>query len=363
MGTSVGIWGIGTYLPEEVRTNDWWPADVVARWRERVSGKLDRPADHSAELATEGGRLVLEAMAKLRDDPFKGSRERRVMPASMQTSDMELLAAKDAIARAGVDPASIDLVLSTTSVPDYLMVPNACRTHEALGLSRRCFSLQTEGVCNAFHMQLDLAAAMIAAGRARVALLIQSSATTRLMKPEDPMSAWFGDGATAEVVGPVADGFGVLARAHETHGQYYEGLVLGAPGRRWYEDAVHAYIVRPELSRSLLLETIHRSKTLLQDALRESGHAAEDVDFYAAHQGFAWLRDVTQRLAGLDRAKSIDTFPWLASMLGANIPMVLSVAEREGVLTPGQLVATYGGAAGSILSSFVLRWGRGRTFE
>ncbi|MCK6549047.1 hypothetical protein L6R52_24590 [Myxococcota bacterium] len=356
---NVGVLGVGAHLPAEVRTNAWWPEEIVARWRERVSGKLDRPADHAAELATEGGRLVLEAMAKLRDDPFKGSRERRVMPASMQTSEMELLAARDAIARSGVDPASIDLVLSTTSVPDYLMVPNACRTHEALGLSRRCFTLQTEGVCNAFHMQLELAESMIATRRAHVALLIQSSATTRLMSPEDPMSAWFGDGATAVVVGPVADGYGVLARVHETHGEYYEGLVCGVPGQRWYEGAVHAYIVRPELSRRLLLETIHRSRTLIHDALAACGHRPEDVDFYAAHQGFAWLRDVTQRLAGLDRARSVDTFPSLASLLGANIPMVLTVAEREGILTPGALVTTYGGAAGSILSSFVLRWGRG----
>lgn len=68
---------------------------------------------------------------------------------------------------------------------------------------------------------------MIQAGRAKVALLIQSSGTTRLMSPEDPMSAWFGDGATAVIVGAVEPGFGLLGQSHETHGEYYEGLCAG----------------------------------------------------------------------------------------------------------------------------------------
>ena len=28
----VGVYGIGVYLPETIRTNDWWPPEVVAKW-------------------------------------------------------------------------------------------------------------------------------------------------------------------------------------------------------------------------------------------------------------------------------------------------------------------------------------------
>lgn len=173
------------------------------------------------------------------------------------------------------------------------------------------------------------------------------------------MSAWFGDGATAVIVGEVAPGFGILGQSHETHGEYYEGLVCGVPERPWYSgERPRAYIVRPELSRRLLLETIHRSHVLIGDALSQAGLAPDDIDFYAAHQGFAWLRKVTQKLAHLSRARWIDSFPWAASVLGANIPLIMATAEREGLLRPGDRVATFGGAAGSILSSMVLRWGR-----
>ena len=35
--TDVGIHSIGLFLPERVRANDWWPADEVDRWRERMA--------------------------------------------------------------------------------------------------------------------------------------------------------------------------------------------------------------------------------------------------------------------------------------------------------------------------------------
>jgi 3-oxoacyl-[acyl-carrier-protein] synthase-3 len=357
--SNVGIWGIGVHLPEHVRTNDWWPREIVEGWQERSSAKLDRAADNADEAATEGARVVLECMAEVRNDPFKGARERRVIPDDMRTSEMEIAAAKEAIARAGVDPQEIDLLLSTTSLPDYLMVPNSCRTHERLGLARRCFALQTEGVCNAFAMQLTLADSMIRAGRARRALLIQSSAVSRFMRREDPMSAWFGDGATAVVVGPVAEGYGILGHAHEADGSLFEGLVCGVPNKQWYEGTPYAYIVRPELSRRLFLEAIHLSRGLIHAALDDAGFSPADVSFYAAHQGFAWLRKATQQLAGLQHARYVDTFAWAGSMLGSNIPLVLSMGERDGLLRSGDVVATFSGASGAILASLAMRWGRG----
>ncbi len=358
---SVGIHSVGTYLPTEVRTNDWWPEAVVGRWSEKSSGKLDRPAEKQ-EAESEGARLVVAAMAELRDDPFKGARERRVMPEGMLTSDMEIAAAEQAIQRSGLDRQDIDLVLSSTSVPDHLMVPNGCKIHEALGLPRRSFVLQMDGACNAFQMQLSLAKEMIRGGRAKNALLVQSAATTRLMRPEDPMSAWFGDGAAAEVVGPVAEGFGLLGQAHEADGSLYEGLVCGIPDRRWYESgAVQAYIIRPELPRRLLLESVQQSKTLFESALIEAGLQKKDVAFYAGHQGFAWLRKVTQRLMGLEHARTLDTFPWAGSLIGANLPLILDTAAREGLLQPGDVVASFSGASGALVSSLVFRWGTGST--
>jgi 3-oxoacyl-[acyl-carrier-protein] synthase-3 len=357
--TAVGVHGIGVFLPETVRTNDWWSPEVVAKWGNTHNGRLDRPPEGPQELETEGGRLVMEAMKRYREDPFKGSRARRVMAPEMQTSDMEMRAAQHALTEAGLTPKDVDLFLSTTSLPDYLMVPNACKVHEKMGMNPRCFTLQTEGVCNAFLMQLALAEQMIASGQARYGLLVQSSCMSRLTRPDDPMSAWFGDAATAVVVGPVSEGRGVLGRAHMTDGSLYGGVVCGVPGKHWYEDgAVQGYVADPTLARRLLTSNIHDSQALIRAALADADVAPETVDFYGSHQGFVWLREVTQTLAGIAQAKTVDTYSWAASVLGCNIPLALYTAQKEGILRSGDTTVLFSGAAGSVLSSLVVGWGR-----
>jgi len=100
---AVGIYGVGQYLPEQIRTNAWWPRDVVAKWAERSQARLVSGKREEEPLPDAPGALAtMKAMAAYAEDPFKGSRERRVMPEGMHSSDMEVAAARDALARAGI---------------------------------------------------------------------------------------------------------------------------------------------------------------------------------------------------------------------------------------------------------------------
>src|SRR2546423_2904943 len=157
------------------------------------------------------------------------------MPAGMTAADMETAAAREAIARSGIDPREIDVVLSFTFCPDYLTVPTACIVHANLGLPERCMTMAVEAACNSFMMQLTLAKGMIAAGQARYVLLTQSSAMTRIPMSGENFDTWFGDAGTAVVVGPVADGKGILTAAHRTDGSLHKALMLGVPGKQWFE--------------------------------------------------------------------------------------------------------------------------------
>src|SRR5262249_38814305 len=65
----VGILGIGTYLPPEVRTNDWWRQHVVDAWMAQRRAAAPPPAP---ENPTPGMLRVMEAMAKQAFDPFQG---------------------------------------------------------------------------------------------------------------------------------------------------------------------------------------------------------------------------------------------------------------------------------------------------
>jgi 3-oxoacyl-[acyl-carrier-protein] synthase III len=358
MKKSIGIIGVGSYVPPDVRTNDWWPQEVVAQWRERRAAPLNK-SKAAPEASTTGARAVAEAMAEWRDDPFHGAVERRVMKEGQRGSELELEASRNAIKNAGIEPGEIGLVLCNTFAPDFLVTNNACLLHQNLGLSRNCFSMATEAGCNAFMMQMALAEQMISGGRTKYALLVQTANMTPLLRTQDPLSAWFGDGCAAVVVGAVPDGYGVLGHAHRTRGEFHRAIVGSVGGDQpWYEPGrVQMYSLEGSQARESFLGIVDMGVEVATEALAEAGCAAADIDFYAAHQPTRWFRRATQEAIGMRKARYVDTFPGFGSMAGANIAFGLDLASREGMLRPGDLVLSYAGGAGLIYSSMVMRWG------
>jgi len=139
---------------------------------------------------------------------------RRIMPDDMLPSDMEVAASEEALSRAGIGARTDRSPHDQRGRAGLHRTPNACAVHFKLGLPSNCFSTVLDTECSGFLQQLVLAQTMIAAGRARYALLTQANVATRLIPSAAPSSAWFGDGATAVVVGPVADGRGILSTSH-----------------------------------------------------------------------------------------------------------------------------------------------------
>jgi 3-oxoacyl-[acyl-carrier-protein] synthase-3 len=357
--TNVGILGVGVYLPEVVVKNDSWPESIVRQWAERQSELSAKPPREPTYPMTDGMKKVMASLGALRDDPFRGSRERRRMPDGMLSSEMEAAAGKIALSKAGVDPKEIDLLLVFSTLPDYLTTPNAPAVHHALGLPRSCLTVQTENACNTFLAQLCLAEQLIAGGQAKRALLVQSAALRRKVRTEDEFSPWFGDAATAVVLGPVPADIGLVGRAHYTDGSYHRALVTGCPGKRWWEGSeLIVYAENAGLAFRMILEVCDMGRDVVGRALSQAGLRPEDVNFYAAHQPAPWFAELTRREIGLSAAKTMETFSWAGNLASSNIPLCLSIAQDENLIKRGDVVAMYSMASGLTASGAVLRWGR-----
>jgi 3-oxoacyl-[acyl-carrier-protein] synthase-3 len=354
MDTQVGLLGVAAYLPPDRRGNDWWPASTVQGWRDKPRS-LPPLADGEP---TPAMARVLTAMAEQAFDPFGGVTERRVLADRLSSLDMEVQAAELAIARSGVGADGIDLLLTHTAVPEYLLSNTACGLHRELGLRPDCLAIQVEASGYSFMAQLTLAEQLVRGGRVRSALLVQSSTGSRLIDPDDPDSPLHGDGAAAVVVGPVATG-GVLSTVNRTDGTYPRALVASVRDGRWYDGGrIVLHRADPYAAARIFLETADRAVEVVQAALREAAIGPEEVDFFAVHQGTPWLRTVTQESIGLTRARSVDTFASTGYLFGASIPLVLETAQRRNLLEPGSIVVMHGGGVGSTYGAIVLRWGQ-----
>ncbi len=352
----VGIHGLGLFLPEEIRTNDFWSSDVIAGW---AANRPPPTAPSPALLASEGAQRVVAAQAKQTRDPFQGVVTRRVMASNMTLLDMEESAARSAIARASIDPASIDLVLTSTTVPDYLLGNPACGLHDRLKLRRRCFTLHTDVAAAAFLAQLEIAEAMIIAGRARVALLVQSCAPTRLIAPTDSNAPYFGDGATAAIVAAVDDHHGIETSVTFTDGRYGKTLIASTtPNGKFYEGPSSLIVGDPAQTQAVFLQTADSCKVSIEHCLAATGKTADDIDFVSMHQGTSWLRDVVCTYAGLTRARSVEVFADLGYLFASTIPASLALAEQRQLLGSGDRVILVGGGTGMTYGATQMVWGQ-----
>lgn len=354
----VGLVSVATYLPSEIRTNAWWSEDTVERWRTARPPGAPPPLP---EPTTPAMQRVLARLAQQAADPFHGVVARRVAGAHETATELERQAAERAIAIAEARGAfrrdDIGALLTHSAVPDYLMSNPAAALHAALGLPRRCLALQADAASHSFMAQLTVAEQMIASGRARYVLLVQSSAASRLIDDANPLAPMFGDGAAAVIVGRVAHG-GILANVQHTNGHWPRALIASVPGARWFDPgALALHSADPAGAREVFLRTVDFACDVVGDALREAAVDAAAVDFFAVHQGTPWLRTLAQDVLGLTRARAIDTFANTGYLFGVSIPLVLETAERAGAIARGDRVVLYGGGVGATYGAVVVRWG------
>ncbi|HEY4243019.1 MAG TPA: 3-oxoacyl-[acyl-carrier-protein] synthase III C-terminal domain-containing protein [Kofleriaceae bacterium] len=349
---AIGILGIGVHLPPERRSNDWWPPEVVARWA--ATPRLP-PPELPPDL-TPAARRIIDALKRQARDPFFGAVARSVIAPDVSLTAMAAAAATEALARAGIAPADVDLVLMHAVGPEFLATNQATAVHRALGLATRCLALDVDAGAYSFLGHLALAHGMIESGRARVALLVQAGAPTRLVDPHDETAPYYGDCATAVVVGPAARG-GLLAEVHETDGRYPNTHVVATPEGPWYGAGRAALELRDRRGMNeVLLQTVDLSARVVGAALAAARRSAADVRFFAVHQPAPWLRQLAAEESGLAHAATVETFADTGYIFSSILPVGLRRAQDQGLLAPGDLVVLFAGGTGMIYGAAVLEW-------
>jgi 3-oxoacyl-[acyl-carrier-protein] synthase-3 len=59
------------------------------------------------------------------------------------------------------------------------------------------------------------------------------------------------------------------------------------------------------------------------------------------------------------RARHFDSYEYTTSLAACNVPFCAGMAEREGLLRSGDVVAMFSGGSGITLSGSIVRWGVG----
>jgi 3-oxoacyl-[acyl-carrier-protein] synthase-3 len=99
-----------------------------------------------------------------------GIRQRYLAEPGATTTGIGLAAARQAIAAAGVEPESIDLLIVATSTPDQIFPSTACLIQAGLGC-KGAAAFDVQAVCSGFVYGLTVADALLRTGTHRLSLI------------------------------------------------------------------------------------------------------------------------------------------------------------------------------------------------
>ncbi|MFV8755470.1 3-oxoacyl-ACP synthase III family protein [Nannocystaceae bacterium ST9] len=348
---SVGIRAVAWSAPSQVRGNEFW--------RERHPELVAGAEQHSlakvwARREAEAPNLFDRLMEPYLADPFRGAVERRILAPGESGLTMEIDAAQRALAAARFTASEVDLILVSSFLPDQFGPGNAAYLVRDLGL--RCPGINVESACSSALVGMDMAIAMIQAGRCRNALIVVSCSYSRMAPETDTLSWFLGDGAGAILVGEVPEGEGWLAthtiHTAQTCGTFRLDLRIdeqGVPVPRMSASKDTAKIIN-EIGEPYLRECCF-------GALAKAGLGIADVDFLVANTPTAWYAEFAAEAIGLDPSRTISTYERFANTGTALIPMNLHTAAAQGRIHPGDRVLLYAVGSVSTAIASVVRWG------
>ncbi len=288
-----------------------------------------------------------------------GVKERRWWPDGLTFDQAAALAGQQAIDAAGIDPAEIGMLISTSVCKHHLEPSLACAVHHQLGLPTSCTNFDLANACLGFVNAMHLAATAIDSGFIRYALIVdgegsrytQLQTIERLKSPTataDDVFAEFasltiGSGAAAMVLGPLDQHAGAhrLVGGVTRAGTEHHTLCVGTLDRMTTD------------TKGLLEAGLDLAEAAWNDA-RADFDWAGGMDRYIVHQVSAvHTRLICQRL-GIDPSLVPLTFPHYGNVGPAAIPITLASVEAD--LQPGDRVLCMGIGSGLNTSFTELVW-------
>ncbi|WP_371368258.1 3-oxoacyl-[acyl-carrier-protein] synthase 3 [Sporomusa rhizae] len=324
---SVGILGLGSYVPEKVITNY----------------DLEKVMDTSHQWIVER----------------TGIHERRNVTEGQATSDLAAKAAEKALADAGIGPEEIDLIIVGTVTPDMFFPSVACLVQDRIkAYNAAAFDLTA--VCSGFIYGLVTASAFIKNGTYRKILVIGAETLSTITDKEDRNTAiLFGDGAGAVVLGETEPGYGILGFDLGAEGTGGDLLKVPAGGTR---QPVTAETIANKLhfiqmnGNEVFKFAIKVMGETVKKALAAAQLTPQDITCLVPHQANLRIIQSAANRLGLPMDKVVVNVDKYGNTSAASVPIALDEGVKNGRIKKDDVIALAGFGGGLTWGAAIIRW-------
>lgn len=304
---------------------------------------------------------VLETMVDTNDEWITsrtGIKERRILKDKDKgTSYMAIKAAEDLIAKTGLDPKEIDLVLMATTTPDMPVAATGVFVATKIGATN-AFSYDLQAACSSFLYGLSTATAYIESGRYKKVLLIGADKMSSIIDYTDRATCIiFGDGAGAVLLEPNTEGLGFQDEILRSDGIGREFLKIEAGGSLLppSEETVKnkQHFVHQD-GKTVFKYAVSGMADVSEQIMQRNNLTHDDINWLAPHQANKRIIDATASRMGLNDDKVLVNIHRYGNTTSATLPLLLSDFENQFKKGDNIILASFGG--GFTWGAIYLKW-------
>ncbi|NLV37485.1 MAG: ketoacyl-ACP synthase III [Clostridiaceae bacterium] len=327
---SVGILGIGSYVPERILTNS----------------DLEKIVETTDE-------WILKRT---------GISERRILEEGKPIYSMAVEAAKQALIDSGVSPEEIDLILVTTSTPDYLTPNTSCIVQKEIG-AENAAAFDLVAACSGFIYGMTVAQQFIETGYYQNVLLVSSEGMSKAIDWQDRKNCvLFGDGAGAVVLGKVEKGYGILSTYIGSDGAAGESITIPClympneelEKRKNFKNKASIWQDGQEVFKF----AVKIMPMATEEVIKKTDVKLEDIRYIIPHQANMRIIESAARRLGVALEKVYTTIKRFGNMSSASIPVAMADAYSKKCLKKGDNLVVVGFGGGLTWGSALIRWSK-----
>ncbi|GLT19890.1 3-oxoacyl-[acyl-carrier-protein] synthase 3 protein 2 [Vibrio zhanjiangensis] len=285
-----------------------------------------------------------------------GIENRRI--SHVDTSELATVAAKHAIACAGLQVSDIDLLIIATCSPDSLIPNMSSKVSQNLGMEGT-MAFDLNAACTGFLYSLETATRMMQSGSYCHALVIGAERLSFFIDWSMRETAvLFGDGAGAVVLSQSEAKVGLQSAQLGCDSQGRDILSVpkfGSSMNRFAAD--NGYWEFNFVGKEIFKRAVKGMGAAAQTVLASSQLSTQDIDVVIPHQANLRIIHTLCDLSDIDRSKAFVNINKYGNTSAATIPIALCEALEQGRVKSGDdiLFAAFG--AGLTWGAVHLKWG------
>jgi 3-oxoacyl-[acyl-carrier-protein] synthase III len=280
--------------------------------------------------------------------------ERRYAAHDESVVDMASDAATAALAKAGISPDQVGMVMVATVTHPYQTPSAAAEVADRIGANGAA-AMDLAAACAGFCYGLALASDIIRAGSARYVVVIGVEKLSDWVNPEDRGSAFiFADGAGAVVVGPSeVPAIGPVVWGSD--GAQKDAITMTQSLIDYKENGGPIFPTLEMQGQQVFRWAVGEMSKASQRAMDVAGVAADDLDAFIPHQANMRITDAMVRALKLpEHVPVARDIAYTGNTSAASVPLAMQRMLDDGEAPHGGTALLIGFGAGLVFAAQVV---------